>query len=245
MFSCLNKKIEFSFFLLLILFIFPFAFSQEVKKNEDNKKIEKELENLLNNNYETENSSIFEGVVSVQNRARKKSNSFLFYPYYAVDFSDTPYTMWAPNLSLGWAFGEFVEIYANYASGFNNTERFLSKKFKQYTLDGGGIASIDIQKAKSQMGLEINWAPIYGKDSWGPYAVIRSDMFLTLGLYSIKYESEKSGNRIKFGIGKTFFISKYFNLRLTASLSNVEYLSTDSKDSSLVGYGDMGFVFYL
>jgi hypothetical protein len=215
------------------------------EKKLDEAKVESELNNLLKAKYENDSDSIFQGVVSVQNRTRKKAGRILVSSYYAVDFSDTPYTMWAPNLSLGYAIGEFAEVYVNYATNFSNSERYLAKKFKQFTLDGGGTASIDIQKAKSQTGLELNWAPIYGKDSWGPYTVIRSDTFLTLAMYSVKFE-KGSGNRLKFGIGKTFFINTYFNVRLAASLSSVEYLSsTAAKDSSMVGYGDMGFVFYL
>ena len=237
-------KSSFYKFLFSLFIVLTVGFSFAVAKEESNNSTASDLAPLLKGNFENEVPTLFEGVVSVQNRAKKKSNNFLLYPYYAADFSDTPYSMWAPNLSLGYAFGEFFEFYVNFASSFSNQERFLSKQMKKYTLDGGGQLVIDIEKAKSQVGLEINWAPIYGKDSWGPTSVIRSDTFFTLGLYSIEYETQR-GSRAKIGIGKTFFISNFFNVRLTAALSGVQYASsTGDKILSMVGYGDMGFVFY-
>ncbi len=212
--------------------------------NSEPKRDLKVEEALLKQYYRDDVSAVFDEVVSVQRRAKKKAGRFLLYPAYSVDFSDTPYTMWSPVLNLGYASGEFVELYFSYVPAFNNTERFISKEVRKLTLETGETAQVAIEKAKSQMGVEMNWAPIYGKDSWGPYRIIRSDTFINLGAYKIQYETQ-SGNKFKLGVGKTFFLSSWVNLRVVGALSYIQYATPSGLSGNTVGLFEAGLVFYL
>ncbi len=188
-------------------------------------------------------SALFEDVVAVQRKALKKANSFLLSPYLSFDFSDAVYTMYGLNLDAGYAPSEFWEIYLNYVPVFINQERSLSKKVRELTLSNGQRAEIKTEKAKSSYGLDILWAPAYGKDSWGLRGVVRSDTFFALSAGMIQYESS-SGLRTKLAVGKTFFIYDEFNFRAQAGVSVLEAITDGKKETQTVGLLEFGTVYY-
>lgn len=191
-------------------------------------------------------SPIFEGIVAVQRKAKVKKGSFLFAPMVSLDFSDAPYTQYSLQLNAGYAISDFWEVYLAYSPSYVATERNLSKQVKK--IDQGQYR-IDAQKPKSFAGVEVNWLPIYGKDSWGPYSIVRSDTFLHFSYGQITY-SKDVGNKITFAVGKTFFFSEYFNFRIQAGPSFIETFSTipggtvQKKESITVGLIETGLVFY-
>lgn len=204
------------------------------------------LDPRLKLNNQDEVSSVFEGVVAVQRKAKVKSGSFLFSPMFSFDFSDAPYTQYSLQLNFGYAFAESFEVYFAYSPVFIASERDLSKQIKQVS---NGAFAIDAEKPESFMGVEFNWVPIYGKDSWGPYNIVRSDTFLNFSYGTITYERSQ-GSKIKFALGKTFFFSEQLNFRLQAGPSFVETFSTSTtnpatkKETITVGLIESGFVFY-
>lgn len=248
------KTISLIKFIALMLFTFPglaqvsepeststTGSGKQEKAADKNIALDKSLQPTISD----EVSSLFENVVAVQRKAKVKSGSFLFSPYLSFDFSDSPYTMYGLNLSVGYALGEFWEVYLNYVPAYSTNERSISKKVRDLgPLRSGDTPEISIEKAKSSYGLEINWVPIYGKDSWGPYGIVRSDSFLSLGLYQMKY-TDSSGNKYKLMMGKTFFIGDWFNLRLQAGAASVETVSLGKKEPLLMGLIELGLVFYL
>ena len=109
-----------------------------------------------------------------------------------------------------------------------------------------------MQKPKTFTGIEINWLPIYGKDSWGPYSIIRSDTFINFSYGQIQY-SKDVGNKIKIALGKTFFFSDYWNFRIQAGPASVETFSIlnsnggvkeNKKATITIGLLEAGLVFY-
>lgn len=192
-------------------------------------------------------SPVFEGVVAVQRKAKVKAGSFLINPMFSYDFSDAPYTQRSLQLNFGYAFGESFELYLAYSPFFMADERNLSKQIRQ--IPPAGTYSIEAEKPKSFMGVEANWVPIYGKDSWGPYNIVRSDTFINFSYGQIKYE-RNNGNKIKLALGKTFFFSDYFNLRVQAGPSFVETFSKEpqgtevKKENITIGLIESGLVFY-
>jgi outer membrane beta-barrel protein len=188
-------------------------------------------------------SSLFEDVVAVQRKALKKANSFLLSPYFSFDFSDSPYTMYGLNINAGYAPSEFWEIYINFVPAYLTQERNLSKKVRDLQLVNGMQAEIATEKAKMSYGAEILWSPAYGKDSWGLRGVVRSDTFFGLGLGMIKYESA-SGFKSKLVMGKTFFISDYFNFRVQAGVSFLESITNEKKEVQNLGLLEAGTVYY-
>lgn len=188
-------------------------------------------------------SSLFENVVAVQRKAKQKAGKFLVAPLLSFDFSDSPFTMYGLNLSLGYAFGEFWEVYLTYTPTFVANERNISKKVKELVLADGAAANIETEKAKSYYGIDVNWVPIYGKDSWGPYGIVRSDTFLSFSAGQMKYEIN-SGLKYKFALGKTFFFSDNFNFRVQAGPSMLDTFSKGIKQNIIIGLIEAGAVFY-
>jgi outer membrane beta-barrel protein len=195
-------------------------------------------------------SPVFEGVVAVQRKAKVKKGSFLFSPMFSFDFDDAPYTQYSMQLNAGYAISDFWEVYAAYSPFFVANERNLSKQVKE--LSPVGTYSIDMQKPQSFTGIEVNWLPIYGKDSWGPYSIVRSDTFINFSYGQIKYKKDV-GNRIKVALGKTFFFSDYFNFRIQAGPASVETFSVlhsngaapeNKKATITIGLIEAGLVFY-
>jgi len=201
------------------------------------------LDTRLKLNSDDEVSPVFDGVVAVQRKAKVKGGSWLVNPTISFDFSDAPYTQRSLQLNLGYAFGESWEVYLAYAPFFIAEERNLAKQVKQR-----GFA-IDAEKPRSFMGIEANWVPIYGKDSWGPYYIVRSDTYIHFSYGQIQYE-KNNGNRIKLALGKTFFFSDRFNLRVQAGPSIVETFSTPlgatsaKREEITIGLIETGLVFY-
>lgn len=202
------------------------------------------LDRSLEPSISEEISSLFENVVAVQRKAKVKSGKFLFAPYLSFDFSDSPQTMYALNLNLGYAAGEFWEIYFNYVPTYVNNERSISKKVRQLPIYPDGTAPfLYVEKAKNSYGIEVNWTPIYGKDSWGPYGIVRSDTFLNIGLSRVNYEVH-TAYKTKLALGKTFFISEYWNLRLQAGGSFLETYNQNKKEIIVIGLLEGGLVYY-
>ncbi len=235
---------QFLFYLIVcqtsgsLIFVSSKAYAQNAPAAKD------ELDRGLKPEQKDEISALFENVVAVQRKAKVKAGSWLFNPYLSFDFSDSPSTMYGLNLNFGYAMSEFWEVYLNYVPSYVTNERQIAKKVRDLgTLADGTKAEISYEKAKSSYGLELNWLPAYGKDSWGPYQIIRSDTFLNVGLYQIKYEST-TGMKYKVMLGKTFFVSPLVNIRLQAGASYLETVSLAQKNSALIGLLEMGTVFY-
>jgi hypothetical protein len=202
------------------------------------------LDRSLKPEQKDEISALFENVVAVQRKAKIKKDSWLFNPYLSFDFSDSPSTMYGLNLNAGYAMSESWEVYLNYVPSYVTSERQIAKKVRDLgTLADGTKAEISYEKAKYSYGLEVNWLPAYGKDSWGPYQIIRSDTFLNLGVYQVKYETT-TGMKYKFMVGKTFFISPLVNIRVQGGASYLETVSLAQKSSVMIGLLEAGLVFY-
>lgn len=202
------------------------------------------LDRSLEPTVSDEISSLFENVVAVQRKAKVKTGKFLFAPYLSIDFSDSPQTMYALNLNFGYAAGEFFEVYLNYVPSYINNERSISKKVRQLpAYPDGTVPVLYVEKVKNSFGIEMNWVPIYGKDSWGPYGIIRSDTFVNIGLSRINYEVH-SAFKTKLAMGKTWFISDYWNLRLQAGGSFVETYNQEKKEIIVIGLLEGGLVYY-
>ena len=107
-----------------------------------------------------------------------------------------------------------------------------------------------LAKPKSQLGAEILWAPAYGKDSWGPYTMFRSDTFFKLGAYQVDFpEDKKKGLRFAFMGGKTYFAAKYFNVRVAAGFHHMQtfvgLIESEKQKYNTILFLEGGLVFYL
>lgn len=190
-------------------------------------------------------SSLFDNVVAVQRKAKVKSGKFLFNPYFSYDFSDAPLTMYGLDLNFGYAIGEFWEVYLNYTPYYINQERAIAKKVRDLgpLQSTGQTAEVTLEKVTASYGIEVNWVPIYGKDSWGPYGIVRSDTYLNMGISLVKQDTG-NGNKYKLAIGKTFFLSDYFNLRFNAGASYVERRALGVIAGTTIGLLEAGLVYY-
>jgi hypothetical protein len=188
--------------------------------------------------------SVYKDMVVVQRKAKKKANHFLFAPSFTLDFSDGPITNYAINTNIGYALSDFWEIYLTAVPAFITIERPIVQKVQSLTLAGGQQANIQYAKPLSQFGAEILWAPAYGKESWGPYSIVRSDTFFKLTAAEVNYQGNAIGLRVAALAGKTYFLSHIFNIRLAAGLGYVESIVDNQQTFSWVPIIETGLVFY-
>jgi hypothetical protein len=187
----------------------------------------------------------FDNLVVVQNRARVKRNHLLFYDYGSFDFSDGPVTFYNIALSFGYAFSDFFEAYASVSPFFFPVKRRINKEVEKIVDIDGKKASLQYSEPKIQYMAQFLWAPAYGKDSWGPYSIVRSDTFFKGGAGVIQFVGGESGMRFDLSVGKTFFFSRLLNVRVSAGGSYLESIVQNQKAFSFVGIFEIGTVWYL
>ncbi len=206
-------------------------------------------------------TSIFREMGVVQRRAMPKAGRFLLNTNMAFDFSDGPYSMYTLNLNPGFAISDFLEIYINFSPFYIHRPRSIVDVVSQYgqgeeklykkrddSIDYGnpiqlGITSV---KPKYQYGLEVVWAPLYGKDSFGTRSVLRSDTFMKFGFSQVVFESKQKGYKGSVGVGKTFFMNSWLGLRATVNgVYQPSIISSSIGDASTggaVSYGIFAFI---
>lgn len=189
-------------------------------------------------------SSVFKDVVVVQRKAKKKAGKFLFNFSTTFDFADGPITMWAVNTNFGYAISNFFEIYLNYVPTYIVNERSIVSKVRALTLVGNVQADIAYSKPTNGYGVDFLWLPAYGKDSFGPYSIVRSDSFFKVTAGVINYASGESGSKMGLMIGKTYFLSEYFNMRISGGMAQYQTIIQSEKTNSMVALLDGGLVFY-
>jgi hypothetical protein len=190
-------------------------------------------------------SSVFRDMGVVQRKAMAKSGKLLFAPYISMDFSDGPFSMYGLNTDLGFALSDFWEIYFNAAPAFITSKRSIAQKIEALTLADGHQATITAALAQRQYGIELLWAPLYGKDSLGLQTIIRSDTFIKVGAAVIQYDTGENGRKFHIGVGKTYFIGSRAGFRFTASGNYVETIVDGVKAFNPVVMAELGLLFYL
>lgn len=189
--------------------------------------------------------SLFKNMIVVQKKAIERKGKFIFDSHLSFDFSDNPKTMYAANIGIGYAITESFEFGLSYAPFIMSSERSTVKAVRSLTLEDGSHADLVSPTAKSEMGLNLTWAFAYGKDAFGPYSIIRSDTFLKIFATKIQYDAGLSGNRMGFMVGKTFFISKFFNFRLAAGFARqTSYINLKSQSTN-IGLIEPGLIWFL
>jgi outer membrane beta-barrel protein len=126
---------------------------------------------------------------------------------------------------------------------FYTFDRDIVKKIESLELKNGGRATVLAPRAKYQMGGEILWSPLYGKDSVGLKSIIRSDTFLKFGVHNIWY-SKGEGLRFHLGLGKTFFLTQWLGARLTLSANYYQKIWNEVKSWSTITMVEFGTVIY-
>lgn len=189
-------------------------------------------------------ASVFRDMGVVQKRAMAKGGRFLLSTYGSLDFSDGPYTNYSLNLNPGFALSDFLELYLNVAPLFIVNARPIVETISQYQFVGGEKASISVAKPQRQFGLEVLWAPAYGKDSLGVRSIVRSDTFLKFGFSKVTFDTD-DGMRFVAGVGKTYFLGKYAGLRFTVNLGYLQNVVEGVKAFRSMFLLETGLVLYL
>ncbi len=187
-------------------------------------------------------SSIFKDIVVIQRRAVTRSGKFLLGTSFQLDFSDGPKTQYGSSIKLGYGLSEWLEASLVYTPSFVANDRAILKSFQDLDLADGSKASLISPRAKTAYGLEINWIFAYGKDAWGPFSIVRSDTFLRLSGGSTSYDNSASGTDFGLGVGKTFFFSRFFNVRALAGIGSRQTLLGDKKYATFFGYFEPGLI---
>jgi hypothetical protein len=179
----------------------------------------------------------------VQRRAKKKAGKYLFSTFGTVDFSAGPRALHSFSTNVGYALSDYFELYASLTPVFITVDREITRQIAAFKLENGKQAKLEGADPRLQYGVEALWAPAYGKDSWGPNTLIRSDTFLRFFAGQLMYETD-TGLRFSVSLGKTFFVSNWFNVRIAAGASYLEEIVNSTKTFVTVGFIDSGLVWY-
>jgi hypothetical protein len=189
--------------------------------------------------------TLFKNMIVVQKKAIERKNKFLLFNNLSFDFSDTPKTMYSASFGAGYALAENLEFHISYSPLFMANERASVKAVRNLQLEDGTTADLLSPDPKWEATGSLLWAFAYGKDAFGPYSIIRSDTFLKLSYTKIQFKEGLAGNRISAFLGKTFFISKYFNFRFSAGFARqTSYINQKSQATS-IGLIEPGLVWFL
>ncbi|MFZ9594976.1 MAG: hypothetical protein ACO3A2_02750 [Bdellovibrionia bacterium] len=189
-------------------------------------------------------ASIFRDMGVVQRKAMNKRNRFLFSSYGSLDFSDGPYTNYFLSFNPGYAISDFFEIYLQVSPVYFVSQRGIVNLISSLRLQNGEVARVTSANPQFQYGVELLWAPLYGKDSFGISKIIRSDTFLKLGASQIKYDLF-TGLGFKLGLGKTFFLGKSAGLRFCADYAWIQSLLNEEKSFRTMFLVEFGLNFYI
>jgi hypothetical protein len=213
--------------LLFLMFGFQGAYAQT------------ELDKSLAPKNEEEVSNVFREMGVVQKRAMPKAERFLVSTYGTLDFSDGPYSNYSLHINPGYAVSDFVEVYINFVPFYIRSPRALVDKLRQYNL------TISAGRPQMQYGLEVLWAPLYGKDSLGISRVVRSDTFVKFAGSITSFEDGQSGLDFKLGAGKTFFVTKSAGFRFCLDLGFGQQIVDNVKSFRTQFLTEFGMNFYL
>ncbi len=186
---------------------------------------------------------IFKDMGVVQNKAMNKSKRLLFAPSFSIDFSDGPFSMYGIGAGVGYAISDFWEIYLLANPKFINKKRTLVQSIEQALAQANQTLAISGGIAKHEYGIQLLWAPLYGKDSLGISRVIRSDTFLRLGASQVQYDIG-SGLKFGLGVGKTYFLGKSAGFRVLVEESMLQTFLQGVKEFGLTTFVESGLVFY-
>lgn len=186
---------------------------------------------------------VFREMGVVQNKAMNKQGRLLFVPSFAMDFSDGPYSMYSVGARIGYAVSDFLEIYGVANPKFISQMRPFIQNLKDQVAANNYDVDITGAIARSEYGLQLLWAPLYGKDSFGVSRIVRSDTFLRLGVSQIKYDIG-SGLKIGLGAGKTFFINSFLGFRVLVEEGMTQTINQGLKKFGPITYVESGVVVY-
>ncbi len=187
--------------------------------------------------------SLFRDMGVVQNKAMQKAGRFLFVPSFSLDFSDGPYSMYGVGARIGYALSDFWEVYLLANPKFISKERAFVSALREQVEATGGAVSIEGARAQSEYGVQLLWAPLYGKDSLGISRIIRSDTFLRVGASQIQYDIG-TGLNFAVGVGKTFFLGKSFGFRVAVEESATQTIFQGQKSFSAITHFESGVALY-
>lgn len=188
-------------------------------------------------------SEVYRDIIVVQRKAKEKAGKRLFHVSVANDFSDGPQAIYSMSLSYGYAFSDEFEAFLSLTPLFMTQDRPIKQSVADLTLENGKKASLESPKPSLQYGVDLLWVPAYGKDSWGPHAIVRSDTFFKFSGGMTQFDGA-SGVRFSIGMGKTFYLSENLNPRLTAGWGFRETIVNDKKAMSQMGLFEAGNVWY-
>jgi outer membrane beta-barrel protein len=201
------------------------------------------LDSTVRIGSDDEISNVFRDMGVVQRRAMRKRNRFLVSTYATLDFSDGPYTNYSMSVNPGYAISDFLEVYAQFSPFYIVNARPIVGLVNSFQSVDGPL-NLTAARPKYQFGLEVLWAPLYGKDSLGMNTIIRSDTFLKVGASQIQYDST-TGLGFKLGLGKTFFIGKYMGLRFCIDYGYIQSVIQNEKSFRGTLLSELGMNFYL
>ncbi len=171
--------------------------------------------------------SPFREVSIIQKKYLPKTERFQFF----AGAGTTTNSPWFLNLGVKLNIGYFfTESFGIEATGMflSNSEREVSKEIRE----NNNLQPEKFVNTKSHMGLDLVWAPIYGKVTFINDRIIPFDMYFSAGVGTSNTNSQEGNNTtFHIGTGQIFAISKSMAFRWDYSWNT--YQATPVADLAL------------
>ncbi len=212
-------------FKIFFVLLFPFILNaqqeiDEILNMEDESTIQLERENNAKEIDNVEFKKVselsqlvpFNDIAIIQKNYLPQTGRLEFYPNLGFILNDAFF--------INTQFGARLAYYLTEQWGLEFSSMILSRTDKKVTEDlreDTGLNAESLVVPKNYFGLDIKWAPVYGKMSLLNSKIVPYGMYFSLGAGSMKLDSGDAPSTIHVGTGQTYAINKSWAFRWDAS----------------------------
>lgn len=145
----------------------------------------------------------FKEISVIQRRFMPKTGRFELFGGGTIVTNDPFFNTLGGVVKLGYFLTETWGVEFNYF-GLTTTERDATKELQ----DIQNVATESLAYPKSYMGLDVMWAPIYGKMTWLNDRIIPFDLYFSAGYGTTNTSSGENAGTIHVATGQIFSLTK-------------------------------------
>ncbi|MGE5085389.1 MAG: outer membrane beta-barrel domain-containing protein [Bacillota bacterium] len=145
----------------------------------------------------------FKEISIIQKRFMPKTGRFELFGGGTIVTNDPFFNTIGGTIKLGYFLSETWGVELNYF-GLTTTERDATKELQ----DIQNVATESLAYPKSYMGVDIMWAPIYGKMTWFNDRIIPFDLYFSGGYGTTNTSSGENAGTIHVATGQIFSLTK-------------------------------------
>lgn len=177
------------------------------------------------------NLQSFSEVTVLQKKFLPKTKRFQFNSAVIMGTNDPFFSSVGPAFRMGYYFNESLGMEAN-AFFFSSNPRDSVKDLAK----NNGVLTSSLVSAKSYMGIDAQWIPIYGKIALYNKKIVPFDLYLATGYGLTGTTNGQSAGTLHLGTGQIFAISKGMAWRWDFSWN---FYSAKGIDGKIQSFNDL------